>query len=156
MMYRSQWASSSDSQKRILAIWLRRPAFEGYLAQAVHTRHDAAAESKKIDSKKDETHEGLIRLQWDPDHYPHGTSVPGRRAIQLGLKGIKSFLDGRDIIRIVDITSFVQQQYNNAVLPKKRLDQLRVPIERVYVPLDEETRRHIRLDSWTEEQQQQE
>ena len=33
----------------------------------------------------------------------------------------------RDIIRMVDITSFVQTQYNNAVLPKDQLDQLRVP-----------------------------
>ncbi len=74
-------------------------------------------------------------------------------AIQLGLRKIQSFLDGRDILRIVDITSFVQSQYNNAVLPKDRLDQLRVPIERVYVPADEQTRLHIRLDSWTEQEE---
>jgi len=73
--------------------------------------------------------------------------------IQLGLKKIESFLDGRDIIRIVDITLFVQTQYNNAVLPKEQLDQLRVPIERIYVPSDEQTRLHIQLDSWTEQEE---
>ena len=146
-MYRSQWATSKH-QQRILAIWLRRPAFESYLAQAVHS-------SQKLPDEHDEkhastrVHSGLIRLQWDPDHHPHGSSVPGRRAIQLGLKGIKSFADGRDILRIVDITDFVQRQYQNAVLPQNKLDQLRVPIERIYEPKDEQTRQHIELDSWT-------
>jgi hypothetical protein len=147
MMYRSQWATKSN-QQHILAIWLRRSAFDSYLAQAVHSSHKDRPKNDKKDSKR-KTHRGSIRLQWDPDHYPDGQRVIGRRAIQLGLKKIESFLDGRDIIRIVDITSFVQTQYNTAVLPKKKLDQLRVPIERVYEPQDEQTRRHIQLDPWT-------
>ena len=53
----------------------------------------------------------------------------------------------------MDITPFVQTQYNNAVLPKDQLDQLRVPIERVYEPQDEQTRLHIHLDSWTENEE---
>ncbi|CAF5124313.1 unnamed protein product, partial [Rotaria socialis] len=61
---------------------------------------------------------GRIRLQWDPDYDPHGTPIPYRRAIQLDLKKVDSFLDGRDILRIVDITSFVKNQYTNAVLIK--------------------------------------
>jgi hypothetical protein len=148
-MYRSKWATKSNQQQHILAIWLRRSAFDSYLAQAIiHNSHKGLPKNDKKDSRT-KTHRGTIRLQWDPDHYPNGEPVIGRRAIQLGLKKIESFLDGHDIIRIVDITSFVQTQYNNAVLPKKRLDQLRVPIERVYEPQDEETRRHIQLDPWT-------
>jgi hypothetical protein len=147
MMYRSKWATKYN-QQHILAIWLRRSAFDSYLAQAVHSSHNGLS---KKDSKT-KTHRGTIRLQWDPDHYPDGQPVNGRRAIQLGLRKIESFLDGRDIIRIVDITSFVQTQYNNAVLPKNKLDQLRVPIERVYEPQDEQTRFHIQLDSWTTQQ----
>ncbi|CAF1161466.1 unnamed protein product [Didymodactylos carnosus] len=145
MMYRSRWATKYN-QQYILAIWLRRSAFDSYLAQAVHSSHKGHPKKNKKDSKT-KTHGGSIRLQWDPDHHPDGQSVIGRRAIQLGLKKIKSFLDGRDIIRIIDITSFVQTQYNNAVLPKKKLDQLRVPVERVYEPEDEQTRHHIELDS---------
>jgi hypothetical protein len=154
MMYRSQWATSKD-QQQILAIWLRRTAFDNYLAEAVHSTHKGLPENDEKDSKN-KNHQGLIRLQWDPDHNPHGQSVSGRRAIQLGLKQIKSFLDGRDIIRIVDITSFVDAQYNNAVLPKDKLDQLRVPIERIYVPPDDQTRLHIHLDSWTEDEEEKE
>ncbi|CAF0726604.1 unnamed protein product [Rotaria sordida] len=151
MMYRSQWATSSN-QQHILAIWLRRSAFDSYLAQALHSSHKGLPQDDEQDSKN-KIHQGLIRLQWDPDHHPHGQPIHGRRAIQLGLKKIESFLDGRDIIRIVDITSFVQTQYNNAVLPKDQLDQLRVPIERIYVPSDEQICRHIRLDTWTEQEE---
>lgn len=150
-MYRASWATAPN-QERILAIWLRRPAFDRYLAESLHSSLSAAPEQDEQDSKKKGERPRLIRLQWDPDHHPHGSGVPGRRAIQLGLKKIESFLDGRDILRIVDITPFVQHQYQNAVLPKDQLDQLRVPIEHVYEPQDEQIRRHIQLDSWTPEQ----
>ncbi len=144
-MYRSKWGTKYN-QEHILAIWLRRSAFDSYLAQAIHSSHKGHSKTKKIDSKT-KTHRGTVRLQWDPDHHPDGQSVIGRRAIQLGLKKIQSFLDGHDIIRIVDITSFVQTQYNNAILPKNKLDLLRVPIQRIYEPQDEQTRDHIELDS---------
>jgi hypothetical protein len=36
----------------------------------------------------------IVRLQWDPDHYPNGDKHIGRRAIQLGLKQFKSFVTG--------------------------------------------------------------
>ena len=150
-MYRSQWATAHN-QEHILAIWLRRSAFDSYLSHAISTQHTGhpKADEKELNTKD---FSGLIRLQWDPDHHPHGQPVNVRRAIQLGLKGIESFLDGRDIIRIVDITSFVRTQYNNAILPKDQLNQLCVPIENVYVPSDQQIRIHIRLDSCTEQEE---
>ena len=152
MMYRSQWATAHN-QEHILAIWLRRSAFDSYLSRAVSTRHtDLPKADGKPSNNKD--FPGLIRLQWDPDHHPHGQPVNGRRAIQLGLKDIESFLDGRDIIRIVDVTSFVRTQYNNAILSKDQLNQLRVPIENVYVPSDQQIRIHIRLNSYTEQEKE--
>ena len=157
MMYRSNWATRSN-QQRILAIWLRRSAFDGYLARAVHSNtHDPPEDPQTIEPVHTDHArlKGRVRLQWDPDHLPDGAPAYGRRAIQLGLRQIESFLDGRDILRIVDITSFVQTQYNNAVSPKGRrrdrqgqMDQLRVPIQNIYDPEDEQTRRHIHLDTW--------
>ena len=45
MMYRSQWATSSN-QQRILAIWPSDVrAFESYLARAAHTQHDDSSEN---------------------------------------------------------------------------------------------------------------
>ncbi|CAF0987469.1 unnamed protein product [Adineta steineri] len=145
MMYRSNWASRSN-QQHILAIWLRRSAFDNYLARSVNSDIDDLPSDPSIRLK------GRVRLQWDPDHEPHGEPTLGRRAIQLGLRQIDSFLDGRDILRIVDISSFVRNQYTNAVLPKRRrgrdqLDQLRIPIVNIYEPDDEQIRRHIQLDS---------
>ena len=156
-MYRSKWATRSN-QQRILAIWLRRSAFDSYLARAIHSdTRDSSADRQPVvtDDQDPVPLKGRVRLQWDPDHDPYGEPVFGRRAVQLGLKKIDSFLDGRDILRIVDISSFVQNQYTNAVSSKgyrrrdqlNRLDQLRVPIEHIYVPDDEQIRQHIQLDS---------
>lgn len=151
MMYRSKWATRSN-QQHVLAICLRRSAFDRYLAQAVHTQHQDSADDDDDDEKVSTnlSRQGKIRLQWDPDYHPDGTTVYGRRAIQLGLRKVESFLDGRDILRIVDVTPFVQDQYQNAVLRKKQFDRLRMPIERMYVPADARTCIHIRLDPWTE------
>jgi hypothetical protein len=156
MMYRSKWASRSN-QQRILAIWLRRSAFDSYLMRAVHSKMQGSSPDQQPVVSNDAVGvrlKGRVRLQWDPDHHPDGTPVLGRRAIQLGLKQVDSFLDGRDILRIVDITSFVQNQYTTAVFPRGRRrcrdqpDQLRVPIANIYEPEDEQIRRHIQLDSW--------
>lgn len=46
---------------------------------------------------------GFVRVQWDPDHDPHGEPLGFRRAIQLGLKGVNSFIGGEDIIQIQGI-----------------------------------------------------
>ena len=145
MMYRSAWGTSTE-QTRILAIWLRRSAFDRYLSRAIHSTQKGVPNEASTD--------GLIRLQWDPDHHPSGTPITGRRAIQLGLKRIQSFIDGRDIIRIVDISDFVQRQHQSMILPGDRYDQLRVPIERIYEPDDEKIRQHICLDSWQPEEDQ--
>jgi hypothetical protein len=154
MMYRSKWGSRSN-QRHILAIWLRRSAFDSYLARAVHYKAHGLPHDQQLVASNEIGQvrlKGHVRLQWDPDHHPDGTPVLGRRAIQLGLKQMESFLDGRDILRIVDITSFAQEQYTNAVLPKRRhghdqLDRLRIPIAHIYEPADEQIRQHIQLDS---------
>ncbi|CAF4414921.1 unnamed protein product, partial [Didymodactylos carnosus] len=59
---------------------------------------------------------------------------------QLGLKQVSTFLNGQDILRIIDITQFVHEQQN------AKLEDLKVPIERIYEPDDLETREHVKLD----------
>ena len=44
------------------------------------------------------------------DHYPNGEPHIGRKAVQLGIKGIESFSNGTDIIKIEDITEFIIKQ----------------------------------------------
>ncbi|CAF1155200.1 unnamed protein product [Didymodactylos carnosus] len=136
MMYRSNWARS-PGQQRILAIWLHQSAFDNYLRQSLSSVKEEAEQQRQNESIGTD---GLIRLQWDPDHTPSGASVEGRRAVQLGLKQVSTFLNGQDILRIIDITQFVHEQQN------AKLEDLKVPIERIYEPDDLETREHVKLD----------
>jgi len=84
MMYRSGWAAK-NGQEVILAIWMRRSAFEDLLKQAVHSSFVASVYQNE-ETWKEAIATSSVRLQWDPDHDPSGERVK-RRAIQLGLRG---------------------------------------------------------------------
>jgi len=129
MMFRSGWGEKSN-QERILGLWLKRKSFERYISMASNKEH----------SKK-----GSVRLQWDPDHYPSGERHPFRKAIQLGLKNVESFINGEDIVLIQDITDFVYSQH--AAIKCKDFDSLITPEERIYnVPnMDEEPEGPLRV-----------
>lgn len=116
-----------------------------------------AKEAKETVEKVDEKEEGeqeenpkkkgqqkpkLVRLQWDPDHTPEGNKVPFRRAIQLGLRGLREYIDGTWIVDIQDITPFVIEQSSRTGQPRK---DLLVPSERVYHPTDPSIAPRIRL-----------
>ncbi len=132
MMYRSGWATKLG-QEVTLAIRIRRAFFDELLAQAVPSSFEggqyASHEEWRLAVRK-----SCVRLQWDPDHHPSGASLP-RRALQLGLRG-KTLEDyGKNqIIGIEDISSFVAEQRERA--SRERLDELLLPVERVYTPDD--------------------
>eukprot|EP00998_Keelungia_sp_KM082_P006371 NODE_2625_length_1023_cov_59.952009_g2606_i0.p1 GENE.NODE_2625_length_1023_cov_59.952009_g2606_i0~~NODE_2625_length_1023_cov_59.952009_g2606_i0.p1 ORF type:complete len:288 (-),score=32.53 NODE_2625_length_1023_cov_59.952009_g2606_i0:160-966(-) len=103
MQYRAGWATKPN-QERILAIWLKRSAFEQYLSVSCGSTYNR----RKWPTKEDwqaAMQKSPVRLQWDPDHDPAGQKVPGRRALQIGIKGLTTFHDGTDIIRIEDVTA---------------------------------------------------
>eukprot|EP01119_Soliformovum_irregulare_P008354 TRINITY_DN21476_c0_g1_i1.p1 TRINITY_DN21476_c0_g1~~TRINITY_DN21476_c0_g1_i1.p1 ORF type:complete len:252 (+),score=55.78 TRINITY_DN21476_c0_g1_i1:35-790(+) len=132
MMFRSGWGTKPN-QERTLAIWLKREAFDRYLMECI---------SSKKQLKPDQRYDEKIRLQWDPDHHPSGAKHPGRRAIQLGLKGVHTFSNGEDIVQIQDISDFVDSQYLNG---KMNIDTLICPRERSYTPMSEDAAKHIQL-----------
>lgn len=124
-MYRSGWGTK-EGQETILAVWLKRSAFDTLLEQAVHSTYMAEVYSSEV-AWKDALARSEIRLQWDPDHDPSGAKVK-RRAIQLGLRGgVLTRYAYEWTIEIEDITKFVRQQrlyvqshaYNQLVLPKE-------------------------------------
>ncbi len=84
MMHRCEWARA-EGQRVVLAVWLRREAFDGILAGAVLSHFDGglypdrAAWQAALDKSE-------VRVQWDPDYPPHGPKL-ARRAIQIGLSG---------------------------------------------------------------------
>src|SRR5690349_2623348 len=84
MMYRSGWGTK-DGQEVTLAIWLRRAAFEEILLQAVPSSFTPDMYASHDDWQA-AVARSAVRLQWDPDHDPHGRPL-ARRAIQLGLRG---------------------------------------------------------------------
>ena len=83
MMYRNGWGTK-EGQEVVLAIHLKREAFDRYLTQAVYSSFQKELYASFDDWQK-EVKRSNIRLQWDPDHNPYGGKVE-RRAIQIGIR----------------------------------------------------------------------
>lgn len=130
MMYRCGWASKLN-QERVLAIWLPKAAFSDILQQAVASSYKANSSISHEEWKK-ALNESDVRLQWDPDHDPHGNKLE-RRAVQLGIRrnALATFLS-EQIQKIEDITEFVVNQHQH--VKAKRLKDLLVPVETVFTP----------------------
>ncbi len=116
MMFRSNWGRKPN-QTNVLAIWVKREAFERYLAAA---RSRGPKQLNGIN----------VRVQWDPDHGYRGQPHNTRRAVQLGLKHLHTFQSGTDLVRIEDISDFVHAQARVADAGNE--DALEVARERVY------------------------
>lgn len=141
MMYRNGWATKVV-QEVVLAIHLKREAFERYLKQAVYSSYQSDLyESREEWQKKVKS--SSIRLQWDPDHNPYGAKLE-RRAIQVGIRGKEAVNYAKDdILEIEDITPFVKEQYQFVL--NKQLDQLMIPEEYPLVFNDEVLNKNLRL-----------
>jgi hypothetical protein len=141
MMYRSGWATK-PGQEVILAIWLKRAAFELILAGAVHSKFVPELYSTKQEWQK-AIHKSSIRLQWDPDRTPQGNRL-ARKAIQLGLRDNVLAAYARDwILQIEDIFTLVRQQYE--LVTNDRARDLLVPVESLYPVVDDTVARNLRL-----------
>lgn len=144
MMYRSGWGTKAG-QEVVLAIWLKRSAFDEILALAVHSSFIpeiyASKSAWQIALKQSQ-----VRLQWDPDHHPSGVKLE-RRAIQLGLRGQVLAAYAKDwILKIEDISDFVKQQRQNI---NSECAQLITPRETVYSVIEKETQKKLELSAWT-------
>ncbi|MBO0750661.1 MAG: DUF4291 domain-containing protein [Bradyrhizobiaceae bacterium] len=143
MMYRSGWGTKED-QEAVLGLRLRRTFFDDILARAVASTFGASGFS----SHREWAAAGAnsdVRLQWDPDHDPHGRPL-SRRAIQLGLKGaVLEAFGRRELIDVIDMTAFVAAQRDE--LRRTGLTQLRTPVEQTYVPGDAAVAARLMLDT---------
>jgi hypothetical protein len=132
MMYRSGWGTK-DGQEVTLAIWLRRAAFEEILREAVPSSF-APDVYASHDDWQAAVARSSVRLQWDPDHHPHGRPL-ARRAIQLGLRGdALARYAGEWLLRIEDISPLVARQYEG--VRAGDLAALMTPQETVYPIVD--------------------
>ena len=143
MMYRCGWASK-EGQEVVLAVRLKRPAFDEILRRAVHSSfvpevYENEAAWKAAVGRSD------VRLQFDPDHNPSGAPVE-RRAIQLGLRGEILAKYAREwLLGIEDVSEFVREQSQHARSP---YDRLITPREEVYPVNDPEVAARLGVTAW--------
>jgi hypothetical protein len=129
MMYRSGWGTK-EGQEVILAVRLKREAFDEILSMAVHSSFIPELYSTEAEWRE-AVGNSSVRLQWDPDHAPDG-SKQERRAIQLGLRGSSLEYYAKDwIIDIEDISEFVAEQREQA-RSSKYYSELITPREEIY------------------------
>ncbi|MFB9077779.1 DUF4291 domain-containing protein [Flavobacterium procerum] len=133
MMYRNGWGTKED-QEVVLAIHLKRNAFEKYLQNAVYSSYNTDLKMSYEEWQTD-VKSSSVRLQWDPDHDPYGNKLE-RRAIQIGLRNefTRSFAKD-DVLLIEDISAFVKEQYE--FVKKKQLENLLIPAEKPFLFADE-------------------
>ena len=142
MMYRSGWGTK-EGQETTLGLRLRREFFDRILAQAVASSLDQSDYGSR-EAWRAAVESSEVRLQWDPDHDPHGNAV-ARRAIQLGLRGTMLAEFGkRELLEVIDMTAFVAEQ--RELISGAGVGELRTPAERVYVPGAEAIARRLKLD----------
>jgi hypothetical protein len=143
MMYRSGWGTK-EGQEVVLAVRLRRTGFDEILRQAVHSSYNPAIYGSP-EAWKEKLAVSPVRLQWDPDHDPHGDKQQ-RRAIQLGLVGDILRQYAADwIVGIEDVSAFVAEQQAHVV--SDRLDDLLMPSEEVYPINDPNAVKRLEIDS---------
>jgi hypothetical protein len=125
MMYRAGWAEKVN-QEKILAIEIRLEDFFTLLRQAVHSSYKPGI-YQSHDNWKAQLGSSNVRLQWDPDHDPHGNKLT-RRAIQIGINGqlLRQFAT-EWICSIQDITPFVREQ--KKLLDQRKMDAFEVIFE---------------------------
>ena len=141
MMYRSLWGSKIG-QEVILAVSIKRDAFDEILAEAVHSKYIPEIYSNKQDWQK-AVKNSQVRLQWDSDRDPRGGRKE-RRAIQLGLRSEFLRKYAHDwIIDIEDISDFVKEQYE--FVKAGSIEQLTTPRECVYPVIDKNIVKKLEL-----------
>jgi hypothetical protein len=140
MMYRAGWASK-EGQEHILAVRITRSFFDELLKSSVASAFDPVRFSKQEEWKSC-IESSEVRLQWDPDHDPHGAPLE-RRALQLGLRGSMLRRYSDELISIEDISSQVAEQRE---LLSSRGEELQTPEEHLYVPADPAAATAVGLD----------
>jgi hypothetical protein len=144
MMYRSGWGTK-EGQEVVLAVRLRRAAFDQILALAVPSGYVRELyESREAWSQA--VAGSSVRLQWDPDHSPSGGPLE-RRAIQLGLRGETLRRYAREwLLGVEDVSDLVAEQRERR--HERDWAGLLTPREEVYPAPSPAVAAALGLDPW--------
>ncbi len=127
MMYRCGWGTK-ENQEHILAIDLKREAFDYIVQNAIISTYD---DNMGISHEewKEQIKTSEIRCQWDPERDLFGNPLD-YRSIQLGLRGtaVQKYVNDW-IVSIEDITEYVKKLREqksrgmdiNSLLPTERI-----------------------------------
>lgn len=127
MMYRCGWGTK-ENQEHILAIDIKREAFDYIVQNAVISTYD---DNMGISHEewKEQIKTSEIRCQWDPERDLFGNPLE-YRSIQLGLRGaaVQKYVNDW-IVSIEDITEYVKKLREqksrgmdiNSLLPTERI-----------------------------------
>lgn len=107
MMYRCGWGTK-ENQECILAIDIKREAFDYIVQNAILSKYDTDFEIS-YEEWKEQVKLSDLRCQWDPERDLHGNPLEFR-SIQLGLRGkaVQKYVD-EWIVNITDITDYVRE-----------------------------------------------
>lgn len=105
MMYRCGWAQK-DGQERVLAIDIKREAFDFLVKNAMYSKYEPETNLSK-EEWKERIRKSDIRIQWDPERDIYGNPLE-YRSIQLGIRGkyVEQYVEDW-IVQINDITDYV-------------------------------------------------
>ena len=129
MMYRSGWGTKDKHQEIILAIDIKREAFDYIVKNAIPSFKPSNVNDTE-EEWKEKIKSSDIRVQWDPERDIYGNPLD-YRSIQLGLRGkaIEKYVK-EWIVKIEDITSYVHD------LRKKKEEGIDIipllPQEKIY------------------------
>ena len=142
LMARSNWGRKAG-QQRILAVRIRREAFDAALAVAVLTDPGASPDG---DAWRADLDASDVRVQWDPERSLTGAKLP-HRSIQVGIgRGLIAAYASEWIVAIEDRTARVRRMRDQIRAGDRDRARRSLPDERPYPVRDPETRRRLDLD----------
>lgn len=128
MMYRCGWAEK-EGQERVLAIDIKREAFDELVDHAVLSKYDQNIYSS-YEEWQHQIHHSDVRCQWDPERDIYGNPME-YRSIQIGIRGeaLRKYVD-EWIVKISDITDSVKKM--KAMRDRREDFTALLPKEKVY------------------------
>ncbi|MBE6876109.1 MAG: DUF4291 family protein [Ruminococcus sp.] len=153
-MYRSGWATK-ENQERILAIDIKREAFDYLVQNAVVSSYSEEMGVSRPEWQK-QILTSNIRVQFDPERDIHGNPLE-YRSIQIGIRGdaVRKFISDW-IVRIQDITDYVtdlriRKEHNEDITPLLPQERLYPDKSKKMLMSEKEFREKLKADGYTEE-----
>lgn len=140
MMERCGWASK-PGQEHVLAVHLRRDAFEAALRLAVLT-HPEGGDGERW---REELETSPVRVQWDPERSLRGGKLE-HRSLQVGLgRGVIESYASEWIVRLEEVTELAHRIQRLREAGEWERARALLPNEREY-PTPEEIKRRLGMD----------